>query len=98
MITSKQRSFLKGLGHNLSPVVFIGKNDLTENVLKEIDVALENKELIKIKIQDGSVLTAKETASKVAELMKAEFVQAIGKKFTIYRKSEENPEIVLPRK
>jgi RNA-binding protein len=98
MITSKQRSFLKKLAHDLDPIVYIGKNDLTDNVLNEIDTLLELRELVKVKIQEGSLLDPKETANEIAAELKAEFVQAIGRKFTLYRKSKENPQIVLPRK
>ena len=44
MITSKQRSFLKGLAHDIEPTVYIGKAGLTENVIKEIDMCLEARE------------------------------------------------------
>ena len=97
MITSKQRRYLKQLGHELDPVVFIGKNDLTENVIKEMDVLLESRELIKVKIQESSLLDSKETANEAAGILNAEFVQAIGRKFILYRRSKENPQIVLPR-
>lgn len=98
MITSKQRSYLKRLAHELEPVVYIGKNDLTENVIKEIDTLLETRELVKVKIQEGSLLEPKETANETAEILGAEYVQAIGRKFILYRRSKENPQIVLPRK
>ena len=58
MITGKQRSYLKKLAHDLDPIVFIGKNDLTENIIKEIDSLLELRELVKVKIQEGSLLDA----------------------------------------
>ena len=51
MITSKQRSFLRSMAHNLDPVVYIGKFGVTENVEKEIDNCLENRELVKVKLQ-----------------------------------------------
>ena len=53
MITSKQRSFLRSMAHNLDPVVYIGKFGVTENVEKEIDNCLENRELVKVKLQEG---------------------------------------------
>ena len=98
MITSKQRSYLKKLAHDLDPIVYIGKSDLTDNVLNEIDTLLELRELVKVKIQEGSLLDPKDTANEIATTLKAEFVQAIGRKFTLYRKSKENPQIILPRK
>lgn len=97
MITSKQRSYLKGLAQLIEPSVYIGKNGLTENVKNEIDVNLEARELVKVKIQEGSELQPKETANLLAEEMGAEFVQAIGRKFTLYRESKENKQIELPK-
>ncbi|NLY82510.1 MAG: ribosome assembly RNA-binding protein YhbY [Clostridiales bacterium] len=97
MITSKQRRYLKGLAHELEPMVMIGKEDLTDNIINELDVNLEKRELVKVKIQDGSALKPKETANELAEKLGADFVQAIGKKFVIYRKSVEEPKIELPK-
>ena len=99
MITGKQRSYLKKLGQELDPIVYIGKSDLTENVLKEMDNLLESRELIKIKLQEGCSLDTKECANQAAELLQAEFVQAIGRKFVLYRQSsdKEKRKIVLPR-
>lgn len=98
MITSKQRSYLKSLAHQLDPLVYIGKNDLTDNILNEIDTCLEHRELVKVKIQESCLLDPKETANEVAEKLGAEFVQAIGRKFVLYRESKDYRQIVLPRK
>ena len=89
MITSKQRSFLRSIAHNLDPVVYIGKFGVTENVEKEIDNCLENRELVKVKLQEGCDLAAKDVANEMADKLGAEFVQAIGHKFTLYRESKE---------
>lgn len=96
MLTSKQRSFLRALGHKLEPIVFLGKGGLTENIIKEIDNNLELRELIKIKLQDGCELQPKEVANRVSESLKADVVQVIGHKFILYRESKENKEITLP--
>ena len=98
MITSKQRSYLRSLAHNVDPTVYIGKAGVTDNVIKEIDQCLEARELVKIKLQEGAVLDAKATANELAPVLGAEFVQAIGSKFTLYRESKENRQIELPRK
>ena len=98
MITSKQRSFLKSLAHNLDPIVYIGKAGVTDNVIKEIDTCLEARELVKVKLQEGCTLAPKDVANDLLEPLGAEFVQAIGRKFTLYRESKENKQIVLPRK
>ncbi len=88
MLTGKQRSYLRGLANRIDPLVYMGKDGLTDNVLKEIDTCLEARELVKVKLQDGCMLEPKATANEVAEKLGAEFVQAIGHKFTVYRRSE----------
>ena len=98
MITSKQRSYLRSLAHNIDPTVYIGKAGVTDNVTKEIDQCLEARELVKIKLQEGAELDAKTVANELAPGLRAEFVQAIGRKFTLYRESKENKQIELPRK
>ena len=99
MITGKQRSYLRKLGQELDSVVFIGKNDVTETVIKELDKNLTAHELVKVKIQEGSILDAKPVANELAEMLDAEFVQAIGRKFVLYRQApeKEDRKIVLPR-
>lgn len=99
MITGKQRSYLRKMGQELDPVVFIGKNDVTETVIKELDKNLTAHELVKVKIQEGSILDAKPVANELAEMLDAEFVQAIGRKFVLYRQApeKENRRIVLPK-
>ena len=97
MLTGKQRSYLKGLAQLIEPSVYIGKNGLTDNVKKEIEVNFEARELVKVKIQAGCELVPKEVANMLAEEMGAEFVQAIGRKFTLYRESKENKQIELPK-
>lgn len=97
MITSKQRSFLRSMAHQLDPIVYIGKAGVTENVIKEIDICLETRELVKVKLQEGCELKAKDVANDLLPILSAEFVQAIGRKFTLYRESKENKQIILPR-
>ncbi len=97
MITSKQRSFLRSMAHSIDPIAYLGKQGLTENVVKQIDVCLEARELVKVKLQEGCELDAKTVANEVADRLGAEFVQAIGHKFTLYRESKDNKQIVLPR-
>jgi len=81
LITGKQRSYLKGLANSLDPIFQVGKNGITENFIKQVDEALEKREIIKIKVLNNSMLDAKEVASMLAEKTNAEFVQSIGNKF-----------------
>lgn len=97
MITSKQRSYLKSLAHNIEPMVYLGKSGITDNIIKEIDVNLEARELVKVKLQEGCGLDPKDVANQMSEALSAEFVQAIGRKFTLYRESKDNKQIELPK-
>ena len=67
MITGKQRSELKKMAQEIKPTVMIGKEELTEAVIKSIDDYLAKHELIKVQIQDGAILDPKETANEVAQ-------------------------------
>lgn len=97
MITGKQRSYLRKLGQQIDPTVYIGKGGLTENIKKELDNNFEARELVKVKLQEGADLDVKATANQLADEMGAEFVQAIGRRFVLYRESKENKQIVLPK-
>ena len=67
MLTGKQRSYLKKLAHDLEPTVFLGKAGLTENIKKELETGFESRELVKVKIQEGCDLKAKEIANELAQ-------------------------------
>jgi len=96
MLTGKQRSYLKGLANGLDPIMQIGKGGITKTVIKQIDDALEARELIKINVLSNSPLEAKETAKEIAESVGAEFVQSMGNRFVIFRQSKEKI-IIIPR-
>lgn len=95
MITGKQRSYLKSLANNLTPLLQVGKSGVSEGVIEQIDVLLENHELVKITVLQNSPVTAKEITEEILNSTGAEFVQQIGSKLTIYRESKENKVIVL---
>ncbi len=100
MLTGKQRSYLRKLGQEIDPLVYIGKNDMTDTVLNEMDTLLDSRELVKAKIQESSTLEAKEAANEMARILDAEYVQAIGRRFVLYRRAKdpEKRKIVLPKK
>ena len=89
MITGKQRSELKKMAQELRPTVLIGKEEITPAVMTSIDEYLTAHELVKVQIQEGAMLDPKETANEVAEELGAEFVQAIGRRFVLYRQSPD---------
>jgi RNA-binding protein len=62
-----------------------------------METGLEYRELVKVKLQESCELTPKDAANELADLLKAEYVQAIGRKFTLYRESKDHKQIELPR-
>lgn len=96
MITSKQRAYLRSIAQNLQPIFQVGKNGVNENQIEQIKNALEAREIIKITMLDTTPADKHSIADKIAEKTGAEIVQVIGKKLTIYKRSEENPQIELP--
>lgn len=97
MITGKQRSFLKSMANSIDPIFQIGKGGISDNLIKQLDDALNAREIVKISILKNSDLDAKGAAIQLAEELNAEFVQSIGKRFTLYRESEKNKKIDLPK-
>ena len=93
MLTGKQRAYLKKLAIDLEPSVYIGKNELTDNIIKEMDNYLEAHELVKVKLQENVEMSPKDAANESAQRLGAEYVQAIGRKFVLYRESKENKQI-----
>ena len=86
-ITSKQRSKLKSLASTMQPIAQIGKNGVTDNVLKTLSDALEARELIKVHILPNVEDDAYNLAENVADLLDAVPVAVIGRKAIFYRRS-----------
>ncbi|ACL32610.1 ribosome assembly RNA-binding protein YhbY [Glaesserella parasuis] len=95
-LTTKQKQFLKGLAHHLSPVVMLGGNGLTEGVLAEIENALDHHELIKVKIAGADREMKQLIIDAIVRETKAVQVQTIGHILVLYRQSEEK-KISLPK-
>ena len=96
VLTPKQKQYLKGLAHPLSPVVRVGKGGLTEAVIAEATKALEAHELIKVRIEVEEGAARRELAAKLAESTDAQLAGTIGKVAMLYRHREEKPKIKLP--
>lgn len=88
-ITTKQKQLLKGKAHNLKPIVFIGNNGLTDNVIKEINRGLEDHELIKIRIQESDRDSRQALFTEICDKVSALPIQMIGSIGIIYRENEE---------
>ena len=99
-LTSKQRAYLRGLANPLEPIVIIGKDGIGDNLIKQANDALEARELIKCRVLENSMLTAREACDELSVLTRSEQVQVIGTKFVLYRpthKKDKKDKIVLPK-
>ncbi len=94
-ITEKQKRFLRQHAHSLRPVVIIGNAGLTEAVLKEIAVALEAHELIKVRVNAEDRDARKQMITELVTQSGAALVQTIGHIAVIYRPAEK-PRLQLP--
>lgn len=89
-MTGKDRAALRAEAHHLKTQVHIGHAGLTPAVLESLDDVLRTHELVKVQVAQAGELSAKEAANEVAQQMKAEVIQVIGRTFTVYR---ENPDL-----
>ena len=96
-MTSKQRSYLKGLAMTIDPIYQIGKSSITPEFTEGISEALEARELIKINVLKNCLDDPKEIAQVLAERTRSEVVQVIGRKIVLYRESKDNKKIELPK-
>ena len=86
-MTSKERAGLRSMANSIQAILQIGKNGVSDNTLKQIDDALEARELIKITVLETAGEDVRELAHEVAKEVNAEVVQYIGSKFVLYRKN-----------
>ena len=94
-LTSKQRAQLRGLAMTEDTIIQIGKGGITENTITQVKDALKARELIKGRVLENSLLTAREAADALAETCAAETVQTIGSKFVLSKRNEKEPKIAL---
>ena len=95
MLNSRQRAQLRGLANSLDTFFQIGKGGVTENTVKQVDDALEARELIKLRVLETSPVSSREAADEIAEKTHSDVVQVIGTRFVLYRESRDNKQIRL---
>ena len=93
MLTSKQRARLRGMANTIEPIVHIGKDGISDALIKQCDDALTARELIKLSVLETAGMTARELADKISSDLKAEVVQVIGRKFVLFRRNKKEPKI-----
>ncbi|MBE5793628.1 MAG: YhbY family RNA-binding protein [Clostridiales bacterium] len=94
-MTSKQRAKLRSMANTMDPILFVGKEGVTDGTVKEAYDALEARELIKCVVQQNCELTAREALDELCSRLGAEPVQCIGRRFVMYRESRKNKQIIL---
>lgn len=97
-MTSKQRSYLKGIASTYEPIMQVGKSSVTPEVINAISEALEKRELIKISVLKNCADDPKDLAEIISERTRSQVVQVIGKKIILYKpnKNKEKRKIILP--
>ncbi len=98
MLTSKQRSILKSIAAKENTILQVGKNGIIDALVTQVSDALKARELIKIKVQDGAMLSAEEAAGQLSEKTRSEVVQVIGNKFVLFKRNPQKPKIDLKAK
>lgn len=95
-LSGKQKQYLKGLAHPLSPIVRVGKGGVTESVIEETKKSLEIHELIKVRIDVEDSSDRRAMAAELAHAADALIAGGIGKIAILYRERKEEPAIKLP--
>ena len=89
MLTSKERAELRALANNLETTLIVGKDGVTENVIAEAERLLTARELVKGKVLETALMSAREVSDEICEATGADGVSCVGYKFVIYRFSEK---------
>lgn len=93
MLTSKQRATLKSIASTEDTILQVGKNGVIDTLIVQVSDALKAREIVKMKVLDGALLTADEAARELAEKTKSEVVQVIGNKFVLFKRNPQKPKI-----
>ena len=96
MLSDAQRKYLRRLGHDRKPVVLIGNPGMSPNLIAEMDRALTDHELVKVRARVGDRDLRDEMLAELATATRAEVIQRIGHVALYYRRHPTKPEIMLP--
>jgi len=96
-MTSKQRAYLRGLANTIDAIFQVGKGGISPALIKQVDDALEARELIKISVLETAPASAKEIGECLSKETHSVFVQTVGNKITLFRQRAEKSRIELPR-
>ena len=96
-LSPTQTRYLRGLAHDLKPVILTGNKGITDAVLKEFAIALDHHELVKVKLGCDDRIERKRQIAELRLHGNAELVQSIGKVASFYRRNDEQPKLALPK-
>jgi RNA-binding protein len=96
-LAAAQKRYLRGLAHDLKPVILMGGKGLTDALIAELDLALERHELLKVKVAAGDRDTRDAWIEQLVQRSGAALIQRVGNMATLYRPSSDKPQIVLPK-
>lgn len=88
-ITGKQRAYLRSLANKVPSIFQVGKEGISDNLVKQLSNALTARELIKIHILENCELSPREASDELSDLLGAIPVQTIGRKVVLYRQSDD---------
>ncbi len=97
MLTGKQRAYLRSLAQKEEAILYVGKAGVTGPVIAEAKDALAARELVKGRVQESCLCTAREAQELLCQACGAEGVQVIGKVFVLYKKRPDGAKIILPK-
>lgn len=95
MLNSNQRAKLRSMANTLDTILQVGKGGINDNLIKQVADALTARELIKIRVLDNSLYTAREAAEEIAQAVGCDVVQVVGTRITLYKPNPEKPVIEL---
>lgn len=95
MLTSKQRAYLRSIAQSYDTVLYVGKQGISDELIKQLDDVLNSRELIKAAVQENCEFTAREAADRLSELTNSEVVQVIGRRFVLWRRSRDPKKRVI---
>ena len=95
-MTSKERAYLRAKANTIDAIFQVGKGGITPELLKQLDNAIEARELIKISILETAPASSKELAEEIASGTNSMVVQTIGNKITLFRQKKKDSKFELP--
>lgn len=97
MLTGKQKRFLRSKANTMRPIFQVGKAGVNDNMIEQINEALEKRELIKISILQNCMDDKETIADEIAAGTNGEIAQIIGNNMIVYKESTDNKTIILPQ-